>query len=94
MFGNYGKSGKETSFAARGLSKEGANKYIFNFMDKESGKEKKMSVAAYFTNILGIKLQFPALQCVTVRFLCFQAWSSFFYLLLGKWTTKPPHFQA
>lgn len=65
--GKYGKSNRETSFTAKGLSKEGANKYMFGFMDKATGQEKQMSVAAYFHNILGIQLEFPALQCVTVR---------------------------
>ena len=67
MYGKYGKNNRETSFTAKGLSKEGANKYMFPFMDKATGQEKQMSVAAYFSNILGIKLEFPALQCVTVR---------------------------
>jgi hypothetical protein len=64
--GKYGKANRETSFTAKGLSKEGANKYMFAFTDRASGQEKQMSVAAYFTSVLGIKLQFPALQCVTV----------------------------
>lgn len=65
--GKYGKNNRETSFTAKGVSKEGANRYMFAYTDKASGKQTHMSVAAYFTNILGIQLQFPALQCVTVH---------------------------
>lgn len=65
--GKYGKTEKETSFTAKGLSKEGANRYMFAFTDKETGQEKQISVAAYFQNYLKIRLEFPALQCVTVR---------------------------
>jgi hypothetical protein len=65
--GKYGKSNRETSFTAKGLSKEGANKYMFAFTDRASGQEKQMSVADYFIKVLGIRLEYPALQCVTVR---------------------------
>ena len=63
--GKYGKTDKETSFTAKGLSKEGANRYMFAFTDKETGQEKQISVAAYFQKYLKIRLEFPALQCVT-----------------------------
>ena len=66
VMGKYAKSGRETTFTATGLSKEGVNRYMFTFKDKKAGTEKEMSVAQYFAKILGINLQFPALQCVTV----------------------------
>jgi hypothetical protein len=65
--GKYGKGGKATKMVATGLSREGASKYMFSMRDRESGEENEMSVAAYFSNSLGIKLEFPHLQCVTVR---------------------------
>lgn len=77
VYGKYGKNEKETSFTAKGLSKDGANKYMFPFTDKASGQEQQMSVAAYFTKILGIKLQFPALQCITVRPVTFHPLNKF-----------------
>lgn len=67
MSGQYGKSNKTTKFKAIGLSKIGASKYMFNMRDRETGTENEISVATYFTKHLGIKLQFPHLQCVEVR---------------------------
>lgn len=67
VVGKYAKSGRETAFTAIGLSKEGANKYMFMLKDRNTGTEKQTSVAQYFTKVLGVQLQFPALQCVLVR---------------------------
>jgi hypothetical protein len=40
---------------------------MFSMKDRNTGQEKEMSVASYFGEVLGIRLEFPALQCVTVR---------------------------
>lgn len=67
VIGKYARSGRETTFTSIGLSKEGANRYMFMFRDKNTGTEREMSVAQYFVQVLGIQLEFPALQCVLVR---------------------------
>ena len=41
---------------------------MFPFKDKKSGEEREMSVAEYFTKHVGVRLEFPALQCITVCF--------------------------
>jgi hypothetical protein len=67
MTGTWSRSGKPTSIIATGLSREGANQYMFEFTDRASGQTKEISVAEYFSKHLNQRLQFPALQCVTVR---------------------------
>lgn len=65
--GTYGKSGKQTSFVATGLSREGANRFMFSMKDKATGEEREISVAEYFVKHQGVRLDFPGLQCITVR---------------------------
>jgi hypothetical protein len=69
--GTYSKSGKAMRFESKGLSIEGASRYMFNFFDRANNEEREMSVAEYFTKVLGIRLQFPNLQCVLVRLFLF-----------------------
>lgn len=69
VLGKYNKKGTETTFTATGLSKEGANRYMFTYKNKKEGTEKEISVAEYFAKVIGIRLEFPGLQCVLVRLL-------------------------
>jgi hypothetical protein len=66
MTGTWGRRGQPTTIIATGLSREGANHYMFEYDDRASGEKREISVADYFNQVLGQRLQFPALQCVTV----------------------------
>lgn len=35
--------------------------------DRKTGTEKETTVAEYFAKVVGVRLEFPALQCVLVR---------------------------
>ena len=53
-------------FLATGISTEGADTYMFERENRETGETENISVAHYFQVTKGVRLRFPKLQCVEV----------------------------
>lgn len=70
--GNYSKDKKTgavktTHFTAKGLSKMGADNYMFEWSPNRDTEPVQMSVAEHFSRNLGIPLKNPKYPCVVVR---------------------------
>jgi hypothetical protein len=69
--GNYSKDRegkpKTTHFTAKGLSKMGADEYMFDYSPNRDAEPVQISVANHFRDNLHINLQNPRYPCVVVR---------------------------
>jgi hypothetical protein len=58
---------KMTHFTAKGLSRMGADQYMFEYSPSKGAEPVQISVAEHFEKNLGIRLQNPTYPCVVVR---------------------------
>lgn len=74
MEGKYSKdrqgNSKTTKFTAKGLSRMGADQYMFEYSPSRDAEPVQMSVADHFRQNLGINLQHPSYPCVVVCAAC------------------------
>lgn len=57
---------KTTVFTAKGLSKMGADQYMFDYVPNRDAEPRQISVAEHFERNLNIRLEYPKYPCVVV----------------------------